>query len=294
MNFNKPGNKGNFLKQGQAAIRPQVMEPQSREVFHEAGDRARLAELAWRSINRNSGVRLKKTAALRGAIREGTYRIDTGKLSSAVLHMDELNLAGLLSRHPVLISEHVARQGRNAARDLLMVLESRDHFTGQHCARATAIALRFARHLGLPPTDLELLQTAGYLHDIGKVEIFKTILLKRGPLTLVDRTLIESHPGTGVRITRPLDLVPQEQEIILHHHEHWDGRGYPNGLAGERIPFLCRLMALADVFEELTSDRPYRRRLPVQQALEVIRDRRGSQFDPYLAGEFLQVLSKEK
>jgi putative nucleotidyltransferase with HDIG domain len=238
-------------------------------------------------------VRLKRVAALRGAIAAGTYRVETGQLSSALLHPDALNLAGLLSRHPALIPEHIARHGRAAARDLLLVLETRDHFTGQHCARATGLALRFARHLGLPPTDLELLQTAGYLHDIGKVEIFKTVLLKPGPLSPADRSLIESHPGTGVRIARPLDLGPREQEIILHHHEHWDGRGYPKGLAGEQIPFLCRLMALADVFEALTSDRPYRRRLPVQQALAVIRDRSGSQFDPHLAGEFLQAFGKE-
>lgn len=251
-----------------------------------------LLRLAWRASHRTSGVRRKRVAALDRAIRQGSYHIDPGKLSEALLHPDDLNLTSLMSRYPVLNSEHVALYGRNAARDLLVTLETRDRFTGRHCARVAAIAVRFARHLELPQTEVELLKSASCLHDIGKVEIAKTILLKNGRLTSGERAIIESHPGKGVRIAAPLYLVPEEQEIILHHHEQWDGQGYPLGLAGEQIPLLCRLVALADVFEALTSDRPYRRRLPVQGALWVIQDRSGSQFDPHLAWEFIQMMAK--
>lgn len=268
--------------------------PESQEISRETRGKDELLRLAWRASNRTLGVRLKRVAALDRAIRQGFYHIDPGKLSEALLHPDDLNLTSLMARYPVLNSEHVALYGRNAARDLLVTLETRDRFTGQHCVRVAAIALNFARHLGLPQTDVELLKTASHLHDIGKVEISKTILLKRGRLTSAERAIIESHPGQGVRIAAPLYLVPEEQEIILHHHEQWDGRGYPLGLVGEQIPLLCRLVSLADVFEALTSDRPYRRRLPVREALRVIRDQAGSQFDPHLAREFLQMIAKAK
>jgi HD-GYP domain-containing protein (c-di-GMP phosphodiesterase class II) len=258
------------------------------------GEDAVLQQIAWEALKQVQEVRPKKVAALRRSIQQGTYRIDPGKLSSALLDFGDRDLAALMSRHPVLIPEHVALYGRKAIRDLLLILEARDHFSGQHCARAAVIALRFARYLSLPPGDLEALKIAGQLHDLGKIEIGKKILLKKKPLTAGDRAIIESHPGAGVKLVQPLCLEPQEQEIILHHHEHWDGRGYPGGLVGEQIPFLCRLMALADVFEALISDRPCRRRFPMQQALGIIHDQAGSQFDPYLAKHFLQMLSKTK
>ncbi len=260
----------------------------------QSGKEAELQQLARRCFNEAPEVRPEKVAALRQAIQQGSYRIDPKKLSSAVLGFDDLDLASLMSRHPVLIPEHVTLYGKNVIRDLLLILETRDYFSGQHCARSAAIALKFARYLRLPRADLEALQTAAQLHDLGKIEIGKTILLKKKPLTALDRAIIESHPGTGVRIARPFCLEPKEQEIILHHHEHWDGQGYPDGLAGEQIPFLGRLMALADVFEALTSDRPRRPRFPVQQALGIIRDRAGSQFDPYLTKRFLRMLAKRK
>ena len=266
--------------------------PESQGISRETRGKDELLRLAWRASNRTIGVRLKRVAALDQAIRQGSYHIDPGKLSEALLHSDDLNLTFLLSRYPVLNSEYVALYGRNAVRDLLVTLETRDRFTGQHCVRVTTIALSFARQLGLPQTEVELLKTASYLHDIGKVEISKAILLKKGRLTSAERAIIESHPGQGVRIAAPLDLVPKEQEIILHHHEQWDGQGYPLGLVGEQIPLLCRLVSLADVFEALTNDRPYRRRLPVQEALRVIRDQAGSRFDPHLAREFLQMIAK--
>jgi putative nucleotidyltransferase with HDIG domain len=265
-----------------------------KNAFNQSGKEAELQQLAWRCFNEVPEVRPEKVATLRQAIQQGSYRIDPKKLSSAVLGFDDLDLASLMSRHPVLIPEHVSLYGKNAIQDLLLILETRDHFSGQHCARAAAIALRFARYLRLPHADLEALQTAAQLHDLGKIEIGKTILLKKKPLTAVDRAIIENHPGTGVRIARPFCLEPKEQEIILHHHEHWDGRGYPDGLAGEQIPFLGRLMALADVFEALTSDRPRRPRFPVPQAVGIIRDGAGSQFDPYLTKRFLQMLSKRQ
>lgn len=280
----------NLLKQGRSV--PGLLRNIEPEIFQPGRKKTALLQLAWHAVNQAPGVRLKRVAALNRDIQQGNYRIDPGKLSEVLLGRDDLNLTSLMSRYPVLISEHVALYGKNAARDLLITLETRDSFTGLHCARVTAIALIFARHLGLSQTDLELLKTASYLHDLGKVEISKAILLKEGRLTKGERAIIEGHPSEGVRIAAPLFLVPDEQKIILHHHERWDGRGYPTGLAGEQIPFLCRLVSLADVFEALTSDRPYRRRLMVREALKIIGNLAGSQFDPYLTQEFLRIMAK--
>jgi len=255
---------------------------------------ARLQELAQGALKQVQEVRPQKVATLRQALSHGTYRIDLRKLSAALLDFDDLHLAALMSRNPGLIPEHVALYRRRAIRDLLLVLETRDHFSGRHCTRTAAIALKFARYLSLPTADLEALKTGGRLHDLGKIKIDKTILLKKKPLTAGDRAIIESHPGTGVKIAQPLCLGPLEQEIIRHHHERWDGRGYPDGLAGEQIHLLCRLLALADVFEALTSDRPSRRRFPLPQAREIIRERAGSQFDPYLTKHFLEMLSETR
>jgi putative nucleotidyltransferase with HDIG domain len=262
--------EGQFLPEGESMRGTLVPIPESQGISRVTREKDKLLRLAWRGCNRILWGRRKRVAALDQAIRQGSYHIDPGKLSGALLHPDDLQLTSLMARYPVLNSEHVALYGRNAARDLLVTLETRDRFTGQHCARVSAIALSFARHLGLPPNDVELLKTASYLHDIGKVEISKSILLKKGRLTSAERSTIETHPAEGVRITGPLDLVPEEQEIILHHHEQWDGLGYPLGLVGDQIP------------------------LTIPQALEVILDRAGSQFDPHLAGEFLQIMAKVK
>lgn len=286
MNRYKRGNEGRHKTGPHDAIPPKL------KTLDKTPEKAGLTQLAWSIIQRTRGVRLHRVVALRQAIRQGTYQIDPGEFDTALLRLDDLNLVSLLSRHSALISEYVALYGRNTTGELLLTLENRDHFTGQHCARVAVIALRFARYLGLPQADQKSLQTAGYLHDLGKIEIPQTILYKKPPLTPAERDIIESHPSKGVGLAEPLNLAPQEKAIIRHHHEHWDGRGYPDGLSGERIPVLCRLVSLGDVFDALTSDRPYRRRLSVRQALEVIREQAGKQFDPHLAKEFLRIVSQ--
>ena len=174
---------------------------------------------------------------------------------------------------------------------LLRTLSARDPYTGQHSNRVTHIALDFARSLRLPSHHLEALTNAGYLHDIGKIGISDAILLKPGPLTPDERDAIETHPLIGERIVEPLGLGPPERNLILLHHERWDGAGYPHGLEGRKIPFLCRLLALADVFDALTSDRPYRRAFTVSEALEEIESQAGQQFDPDRAQKFTQMVS---
>ena len=173
---------------------------------------------------------------------------------------------------------------------LLRTLSARDPYTGHHSNRVTNIALTFARSLGLSPQDLEALSNAGYLHDIGKIGVSDSILLKPGPLTPEEREVIETHPLIGEKIVEPLGFKSREKNLILLHHERWDGQGYPHGLQGNSIPFLCRLLALADVFDALSSDRPYRQAFSTADALAEIEAQAGRQFDPDLTQEFIQLM----
>jgi hypothetical protein len=215
------------------------------------------------------------------------------------LDQDDLNLVNMLAENPNLVSDNLALHEKNTVsllesiKALVRSLEARDPYTGQHSARVTEIVSHFGRHLGLAPQELDSLKTASYLHDIGKVGISDFILLKPGPLTPEERVVIESHPLIGGKIVEPLGLRAEEKGVILYHHERWDGRGYPRGLAGKDIPFGCRLLTLADVYDALTTDRPYRRRCTIPEALAEIRAHAGTQFDPELSLEFVDMLSTQ-
>ncbi len=172
---------------------------------------------------------------------------------------------------------------------LLRTLSARDSYTGYHSIRVTNLVLAFARSLGLSSQELTALSNAGYLHDIGKIGISDTILLKPGPLTESERAIIQTHPLIGEKIVEPLGLTAQEKDLVLLHHERWDGQGYPRGLQGTNIPFLCRVLGLADVFDALTSNRPYRQAFTVPEALAEIEAQAGRQFDPDLSHRFIRL-----
>jgi HD-GYP domain-containing protein (c-di-GMP phosphodiesterase class II) len=174
---------------------------------------------------------------------------------------------------------------------LLRTLAARDPYTAHHSIRVTEIATCFALHLGLSSREIAILQNGVILHDIGKIGISDAILHKPGLLTPEERAIITTHPLIGELIVEPLQLGPGEREIILLHHERWDGTGYPRGIAGLEIPFLCRLTMLADVYDAMISDRPYRPRFPMAQALGEIESQAGRHFDPELTGKFVAFLA---
>ncbi|MEJ5330730.1 MAG: HD-GYP domain-containing protein [Desulfobaccales bacterium] len=177
---------------------------------------------------------------------------------------------------------------------LLRTLAARDPYTAHHSLRVTEIATCFAFYLGLSSREIVTLQNAVILHDIGKIGISDAILNKPGPLTPEERAIITTHPLIGDLIVEPLNLTPGEREIILLHHERWDGTGYPQGLAGSKIPLLCRLTSLADVYDAMTSDRPYRQRFSAAQTLAEIESQAGRLFDPDLTKKFVAFLSSAR
>ncbi|MFH1783132.1 MAG: diguanylate cyclase [Candidatus Omnitrophota bacterium] len=173
---------------------------------------------------------------------------------------------------------------------LVKTIDLKDHYTGNHVEKTVFYATELARLLGLSYTDIILIEQASMLHDLGKIGISEKILLKPGKLTKVEFNEIKRHPELGVDIIRPIrffhDLIP----LILHHHERWDGLGYPIGLKGEDIPFGARIISIADVYHALTSDRPYRKSLSEEEAKDIIRKGSGSQFDPDITKVFLSLL----
>jgi PAS domain S-box-containing protein len=174
-------------------------------------------------------------------------------------------------------------------RRLSRAVEFRDEATGAHTARISTLAARLARRAGLDADRCALIERASPLHDLGKVAIPDSVLLKPGSLTPADRLIIETHAEIGHRLLDGSDspVLQLAASIALTHHEHYDGGGYPRGLAGESIPIEGRIVAIADVFDALTSDRVYRPAMTIDQALTILRDGRGTHFDPVLLGHFL-------
>jgi response regulator RpfG family c-di-GMP phosphodiesterase len=167
------------------------------------------------------------------------------------------------------------------------ILDARDPHTSQHSTRVTNFSLAMGNALKLPEEEKDILYIASSLHDIGKVGIPDSILLKEGRLTDEEFRIIKRHPDIGADILKPLPPMARETDIIRYHHERYDGKGYPSGIRGEEIPLLSRIITLADAYDAMTSDRPYRDGLRIEEAIEEIKRCEGSQFDPELARIFI-------
>jgi methanogenic corrinoid protein MtbC1 len=178
-------------------------------------------------------------------------------------------------------------------RRLSMAVEFRDEDTGAHIERIGRFSTLLAEQVGIETDRCELLGYAAPLHDVGKVAIPDAILLKPGPLTREERAIVETHTEEGYRLLHgsSSSILDMAATIALSHHEKWDGNGYPRGLAGEEIPIEGRIVAIADVFDALTSDRVYRPAFPIERAIEMMREQRAQHFDPVLLDAFMEVIS---
>ena len=175
-------------------------------------------------------------------------------------------------------------------RALAQALEMRDSYTHGHSERVRKYSLEIARLLELSPHDIEILEQASLLHDIGKIGVRDSVLLKTTTLDVEERAAIERHPVIGDSILHPVGFLREALESVLHHHEHFDGTGYPSGLKGEEIPLVARIIAVADSYDAMTSDRPYRRAMDPQEAIREIERGCGLHFDPKVVAAFLATI----
>jgi putative nucleotidyltransferase with HDIG domain len=163
---------------------------------------------------------------------------------------------------------------------LARAIDARDPYTYGHSARVARLSFEIAREMGLQPDELGTLGRAALLHDIGKIGVADRVLRKPGPLNKRDLMAMRAHPVIGYEMLKGLHFLESSLTGIRHHHEHWDGSGYPDGLSGEGIPHAVRILTVADALDALTSDRPYRAAMSVSAAVATIEAEAGIQFDP--------------
>jgi HD-GYP domain-containing protein (c-di-GMP phosphodiesterase class II) len=175
---------------------------------------------------------------------------------------------------------------------LAHAVEMRDRSTGDHTHRVTAYSLLVAEELGMPAEQRRKLRISAALHDIGKIAIDDGILRKPGRLTDAEAAKMRTHAARGAEVIQTMPGLAWALPVVRSHHERWDGRGYPDGLNEESIPLAARVVAVADAFDAMISDRPYRGALPVNEAFEELRRGAGTQFDPRCVAAFLAVRNK--
>jgi putative nucleotidyltransferase with HDIG domain len=177
---------------------------------------------------------------------------------------------------------------------LASAIDAKDQYTHAHSARVAQLVLATARELGITdPETCREVELAGLLHDIGKIGIPDAILTKAGRLTPEEFATVQRHTEIGAGIVRKVEGMERVAQAVRHHHERYDGLGYPLGLARDAIPVTSRMIAIADVFDVLTSDRPYRKAVGVEEAVLEINRFRGTQFDPAIVDAFQRVISRE-
>lgn len=174
------------------------------------------------------------------------------------------------------------------------VLEMRNREVKDHSRRVTDMTLRLSKRLGVPEEDLEQIRRGALLHDIGKMAIPDAIILKEGDLDEEERAFVRRHPLFGFEMVSEIEFLRPAMDILLCHHEKWDGTGYPFGLAGDQIPLYARIFSVVDVWDALCSDeRPYRKADPPEVAADYLREQAGEHFDPLIVEVFLQMLEEE-
>jgi putative nucleotidyltransferase with HDIG domain len=194
-----------------------------------------------------------------------------------------------LNLENIVLYESVYNNVLDTFKSLLTSIQVRDHYTEEHCSRVAALSVKIAEAMHCSLREVESLKIAAMLHDVGKIAIPDKILLKPDRLTFEEFTFIKAHTEVGYRILQPIFLLDQERNVLLYHHERWDGKGYPEGLAGTDIPFLSRILAVADSFDAMTNNRPYRSAMDIPAAVEEVKKNNGLQFDGRVVDAFLQL-----
>ena len=181
----------------------------------------------------------------------------------------------------------------NSIRTLVSVIDAKDRYTYGHSERVTSYAIALGRKIGLPQDQINNLSYAAFLHDIGKIEIDREVLNKAGVLNEEEWEELKQHPQWGSDIVTAVDQLQPTVPVIRHHHENYDGTGYPDGLKGADIPILARIIRVVDSYDAMISHRPYKKSLSIPAAIEELKANAGTQFDPELVPHFLEVINEE-
>jgi HD-GYP domain-containing protein (c-di-GMP phosphodiesterase class II) len=182
----------------------------------------------------------------------------------------------------------------DVVRSLALALDARDHYTRGHSEWVAKYSVQIAQAMHCSEQEMEKMELAALLHDVGKIGVKDSILRKPSKLTPEEFAAVQRHPVSSAEIIQPVAYLRDLTPAVRHHHERYDGKGYPDGLSGEAIPFTARIITVADSFEAMTSDRPYRRALTFEKALAEIKRCTGSQFDPEVVEVFLTMTQSMK
>lgn len=209
-------------------------------------------------------------------------------------HREIQLLEKMVAKCSLTLENHALYEGLydnliDTLRSLVMAVEAKDLYTKDHSRRVTNLAILIANKMKLPLSEIEALRFAGFIHDIGKIGIQDTVLLKPGMLTDTEIEIIQTHPIIGENIVKPIKFLKEELAVVRHHHERYDGSGYPDGLMGDGIPLLARILTLADTYDAITSTRPYRKAEGHDIAVAEIMRCRKTQFDPDVTEAFHSI-----
>ena len=197
----------------------------------------------------------------------------------------------ILARHSFKLYIDMREAHMNTVRALTSAIDASDPFTSGHSERVTEYSTSIARRMGLSERRVLMVEYASLLHDMGKIAIQHDVLLKPGKLSDDEWKEMRTHPETGARIVSDLHFLKGAREVVLYHHERYDGKGYPDGLEGSEIPLEARIVKVADAFDAMMSDRPYRRGLSMDAAIEELRLGKGTDFDAAVVDVFLKLIS---
>jgi HD-GYP domain-containing protein (c-di-GMP phosphodiesterase class II) len=171
-------------------------------------------------------------------------------------------------------------------------VDNKDQYTRRHSEQVTELTLELGNALGLPESTLRVIRAGSLLHDVGKIGIPDRILRKPGRLTTEEWAIVKGHPSMGEALFRTMPDLHEIQDLVVGHHERFDGSGYPRGLKGAEIPLLARILAVTDAYSAMITDRPYRKALTVNRALAELRKGSGSHFDPGIVSTFIQCVTR--
>jgi len=235
---------------------------------------------------------IRKISTVTSDISHGNFSARIGDLCCPELQHLGTSVDRMAENIEQLISEQETAY-LQSLKSLMKALEAKDPYTAQHSARVAKFSVLLGKQIGLPPKELKLLEKGALMHDLGKIGVPDNVLNKPSALDDAEFQQVKSHPVTTAKIMKPLSRFKEFAQIAAWHHERWDGKGYPDGLQGEEIPILARIVCIADTWDAMTGDRIYRKGMSQEKAISIMENEKDSgQWDPYLLQEFISLIKE--